>query len=64
VSETVNNCPACADKRVHSEGEWGRFHPFRGHGYTKETGWTHPELEAAVEKARSEQVKKLSEAKQ
>lgn len=38
------DCPACCGRRVHTEEEW-KDHPFAGHGYTKEHGWTHPALE-------------------
>jgi hypothetical protein len=34
------SCPACQDKRVHDVSEWLN-HPLAGHGYTKETGWSH-----------------------
>lgn len=37
-------CKACRDKRCHTKVEW-RNHPLAGHGYTRETGWTHPEAE-------------------
>lgn len=40
-------CPACIAKRLHSESEWEAFHPMRGHGYTREQGWTHPALKPA-----------------
>lgn len=36
-------CPACAEKRLHTEEDWQQYHPYRGHGYTK--GWSHPGLE-------------------
>lgn len=38
-------CKACRDKRCHTKVEWRDFHPLAGHGYTPETGWTHPEAE-------------------
>lgn len=38
-------CKACRDKRCHTNVEWRRFHPLAGHGFTPETGWTHPEAE-------------------
>jgi len=38
----VNICKACRDKRNHTKVEW-RNHPLAGHGFTPETGWTHPE---------------------
>ncbi len=37
-------CPACEQKRLHTDEE-KQFHPYMGHGYTKEMGWTHPDLE-------------------
>ena len=37
-------CKACRDRRCHTKVEW-RNHPLAGHGYTPETGWTHPEAE-------------------
>ncbi len=44
-------CPACVAQRLHTETEWKDFHPFRGHGYTKEHGWTHPDLAKSAEGA-------------
>ena len=41
-------CPACEAHRVHSPEEWREFHPLAGHGYTRESGWTHEVLKAAV----------------
>jgi hypothetical protein len=38
-------CKACRDKRLHTSLERRKFHPLAGHGYTPETGWTHPEAE-------------------
>jgi hypothetical protein len=38
------NCPACIEKRLHTEAETAAYHPYSGHGYTKETGWSHPDL--------------------
>jgi hypothetical protein len=37
------NCAACTEKRLHSEEEWEN-HPHRGHGFTREQGWSLPEL--------------------
>ena len=39
-------CEACAAFRLHTEEELAAFHPYARHGYTRETGWTHPDLEA------------------
>lgn len=36
-------CPACQARRTHTEEEW-RNHPYRGHGYSTQTGYTHPDL--------------------
>ena len=48
-------CPACSDKRIHSREEEEQFHPYAGHGYTPETGWTH--LSLAVE-AKEKELRK------
>lgn len=40
------NCPACQKSRLHSDEERKTFHPLAGHGYTRETGWSHPQLKA------------------
>lgn len=42
------NCPACVSYRLHTEAEWDRYHPLRGHGYTKEQGYTHSDLARAA----------------
>lgn len=58
------NCPACAAGTYHTQKEFKTFHPLAGHGFTREQGWTHPNLEAAaVEKAKAEQGKTPREAK-
>lgn len=36
------NCPACKNKRMHNKVEWAKYHPFAGHGYNKEQGWSYP----------------------
>jgi hypothetical protein len=36
-------CPACTEKRVHAPEDW-KLHPYAGHGYVSEQGWTHPDL--------------------
>jgi hypothetical protein len=46
-------CAACQTYRAHSAEEW-KNHTFARHGYTKETGWTHPIL--AREHAQDAQV--------
>jgi hypothetical protein len=43
------DCPACAAQRLHSQLEWNTHHPYRGHGYTREQGWTHPDLKAEAD---------------
>jgi hypothetical protein len=45
VFRTPNeHCPACIDKRRHNEVEIATYHPYSGHGFAPETGWTHPDL--------------------
>lgn len=34
------DCPACIIKRLHTAEERKEYHPYSGHGYTPETGWT------------------------
>jgi len=36
------NCPACIEKRCHTEEEW-KNHPMRRHGYS-DGKWSKPEL--------------------
>ena len=40
-------CPHCKNEPhfsgPHPEGMLKKFHPLAGHGFTPETGWTHPE---------------------
>lgn len=38
-------CAACQGRRLHTAREWGTWHPLAGHGFTREGGWTHTELE-------------------
>jgi hypothetical protein len=45
-------CPACCERRVHSEEEW-KFHPYRGHGFAPEIGWTHPDLDPAKKRVKT-----------
>jgi hypothetical protein len=40
------DCPACISSRVHTVTEEMLFHPFAKHGYDKQVGWSHPDLEA------------------
>lgn len=42
--DAASLCPACAVKRFHTPEEW-KNHPFAGHGFTKEAGWSHAGLE-------------------
>jgi hypothetical protein len=44
-------CPACIVRRLHTEEEW-KLHPFAGHGFTKEQGYTHPRLAELAEEDR------------
>jgi hypothetical protein len=49
-SQTINrtpnpDCSGCQNFTRHTPEEMREFHPLAGHGYTKETGWTLPELE-------------------
>jgi hypothetical protein len=34
------DCPACIGKRVHTKEDWKEYHALKGHGYTKEQGWS------------------------
>lgn len=46
IARTPNpDCLACQTGKRHSKGETAIFHPFAGHGFTKEKGWSHPDLE-------------------
>lgn len=38
-------CPACIEGRLHTPAENQQHHPHTGHGFTPETGWTHPDLD-------------------
>ncbi len=41
----MSDCPACKNKRIHTQEEWEKYHPYKSHGYAKEQGgWTHPDL--------------------
>lgn len=42
-STPVADCPACAEKRLHTTEDW-KHHPYVGHGMTREQGWSHPDL--------------------
>jgi hypothetical protein len=43
------DCPACAEGRAHTEEDW-KHHPYKGHGFVSNQGWTHPDLQAEAEK--------------
>ena len=42
-------CPSCVADRRHSESDTKEFHPYAGHGFTKEQRWSHPELKKEAE---------------
>lgn len=42
-------CPACIAGRYHEPEEVAAHHPMSGHGFTKETGWSHELLKAEAE---------------
>jgi hypothetical protein len=44
-------CPACQAKRLHTPEDW-KLHPYAGHGYTKEGGWSHGDLAKEKEKGK------------
>jgi hypothetical protein len=46
------NCPACTAKRLHEPSDWA-LHPYAGHGFVKEQGWTHPDLTSSAGAATS-----------
>ena len=37
-------CPACVEKRQHKPEELSQFHPWAGHGFVRELGWSHPDV--------------------
>lgn len=39
-----SDCIACQEKRQHTVKEYKQYHPLAGHGYTPESGWTHPDI--------------------
>lgn len=43
----ASKCAACQNKRLHTAEDWEN-HPLAGHGYTREQGFSHPELAAAA----------------
>jgi hypothetical protein len=43
----VPSCAACVGQRTHTPQEW-KNHPLAGHGYSKETGYTHPDVIPAL----------------
>jgi hypothetical protein len=44
-------CRACVARRAHTREEW-KLHPFAGHGFTQEQGYTHPRLAELAEEDR------------
>lgn len=55
MKHAMVTCPACLERRVHTEEEW-KHHKYRTHGFTPEQGWTHPDL--AKEALQSKQEKR------
>jgi hypothetical protein len=43
MSEAMETCPACIEKRLHTPEEW-RLHPLAGHGKNGGEGWSHLDL--------------------
>jgi len=41
----VPECGACMGQRLHTDAEWKQHHPLAGHGFTRESGWSHPDAE-------------------
>jgi hypothetical protein len=37
------DCKACVERGVHSPQDWLN-HPYAGHGYNREQGWSHRDL--------------------
>ncbi len=45
VNRTPNpDCPACKAFSRHTPEEYRQFHPLGGHGFARESGWTHPDI--------------------
>lgn len=42
-------CLACQKKRLHNETEWKLHHPLSRHGFTKEQGYSHPDVKKVME---------------
>ena len=61
VRTPAPGCPACLEKRYHSQGEFQKFHPLAGHGYSGGT-WTHPEAKRASDLERLAKVSGSIEA--
>ena len=57
------NCPACIARKAHEPIEWEQYHPLRTHGFSPETGWTHPEAKAAHEKEVEAEKRRVEAAK-
>jgi hypothetical protein len=39
------DCLSCISETRHDADSLRVFHPYAGHGFTKERGWSHPDLE-------------------
>lgn len=42
-------CLACQKKRIHNETEWRIHHPLNRHGFTKEHGFSHPDVKRMMD---------------
>ena len=36
-------CPACLRYAIHTAEDW-KLHPYAGHGFSPERGWSHPDI--------------------
>lgn len=49
LASPAPGCPACLEKRLHSADEDKAYHPWKGHGGTRERDggmrWSHPNLQ-------------------
>lgn len=55
----VPTCAACMGERLHTAEEW-KNHPLAGHGYTKESGWSHPDAKLAHDRDAEREAMKNS----
>jgi hypothetical protein len=37
------DCEACQTQSIHTAEDW-KLHPYAGHGFSPERGWSHPNL--------------------